>query len=547
MAAPNATVEKLKSLRTRTDLKLRPTPLLKQTFTDFSGNERDLTIRYYQVQGVLHLVFMPRFLLGDDTGLGKTLQAIAALCYLWEKNPNLKAMVLTTKSATKQWAKEFGKFTRGVRVIVSAGSKVQRAMAYEAWRKPSSTPTVLIAGYRSVVNDITQLQNDAGYVLICDEATAFKNPKTQVHQVVRHMASQASRAWGLTATLIKNHLMEGYGIYKVLVPDLFGNVNSFMYYFCIVEQMIVGRGRRVPKIVGYPPDKVVEFREAISPYYLGRPKHVVAAELPTLTREVVEVGLSDDQTAKYKEAMADLKTRGTSTLIVGEARKDGTEEVKEVTKLTVLIYWQEIVDHLGLLECDGDSGKLDTLIEMLTEGDLEDEKVIVFTRFKKMVDILMPALKAAKIKAVRVTGDENETQRQAAQDAFQNPNDDTRVICITNAGSEAINLQAAKAIIFYDSPWSAGDYLQILGRMIRIGSEHDNVLAIHLVATTPNGGMTIDHRVMSVIESKMKLIEAVLGQRLKGKGISSVEQGMLDSRSEINDIFSALQADAQAT
>lgn len=534
-AAANPTIEKLKSLRTRTDLKLKPTPLLKQTFTDFSGNERELAIRYYQVQGILHLIFMPRFLLGDDTGLGKTLQAIAALCYLWAKEPQLKAVVLTTKSATKQWAKEFSKFTRGVRVVVSTGSRAQRHAAYEAWRKPSTTPTVLISGYRSIVNDISAIQNDAGYVLICDEATAFKNPKTQVHQVVRHMSAQAGRCWGLTATLIKNHLMEGYGIYKVLVPTLFGSQNSFMYYFCIVEQMQVGRGRKVPKIVGYFPDKVIEFREVISPYYLGRPKHVVAAELPSLTRKVVEVGLTAAQEEKHAEALSNL-------LIVGEARKDGTEEAKEVTKLTALIYCQEIVDHPGLIECEGDSEKLDTLIEMLTEGDLEDEKVIVYTRFSKMVDILMPALKAAKIKAVRVTGEEDEDERQKAQDAFQNPNDDTRVVCITSAGSEAINLQAAKAIIFYDSPWSAGEYLQILGRMIRIGSEHDNVFAIHLVAR-PTTGKSIDEQVVRVIDKKMKLIEAVLGKRLKGKEDEPDQSATwgLDATSDINDLFNALR------
>ena len=62
---------KLKGLRSRTDLKLKPTKHLKTTFTDYSGTERELKIRYYQVQGILHLVFMKRFLLGDDTGLGK--------------------------------------------------------------------------------------------------------------------------------------------------------------------------------------------------------------------------------------------------------------------------------------------------------------------------------------------------------------------------------------------------------------------------------------------------------------------------------------------
>ncbi len=523
---------KLKGILARKDLKLKPTKHLKTTFTDFSGNERDLVIRYYQVQGILHLIFMKRFLLGDDTGLGKTLESIAALCYIWEKDPTRKVIVLTTKSATPQWAKEFGKFTTGVRVIVAKGTRKNREAAYVAWRR-GTIPTVLIMGYRSAVNDIRKLQEDEKYILICDEATAFKNPKTQVHQVVRHMSEMADRTWALTATLIKNHLMEGHGIYQVVVPGLFGSANSFMYYFCIVEMMQIGRGRKVPRIVGYYPEKVGEFRDRISPYYLGRPKHEVATELPTLTRKIFDVGLSAAQESKYNEALGEF-------LYIGEKRAEGPEE-KEVTKLTAISYCQQIVNHPDLIECDGRSAKMDALIEMLTQGDLAGEKVIIFSRFKKMVNLLMPALKKAKLNPVRVTGDENEDQRQRAQDKFQDPDSDTMVICLTSAGGEAINLQAAKAIIFYDTPWSAGEYLQILGRMIRIGSMHDSVLAIHLVAKLKNGKATVDGRVMEVIGTKMKLIEAVLGERLKGS--SKLEGETIQVASEINTIFDLLKGD----
>merc|ERR1712048_19927 len=127
-------------------------------------------------------------------------------------------------------------------------------------------------------------------------------------------------------------------------------------------------------------------------------------------------------------------------------------------------------------------GKMTTLMEMITgDGELYDEKVIVFTRFKEMVNTAMPILNEAGVKCVRVTGSENEKERQSAMDAFQNTADPTRVIFITMAGGDAINLQAAKAVVFFDMPWSAGDYLQILGRMLRIGSEQQNCYAIHLV------------------------------------------------------------------
>lgn len=533
MAIFTSVPTKLLEYRTRMDLALRPTKHLKETFTDFDGQEKPLSLRYYQVQGVLHLVAMHRFLLGDDTGLGKTLESIAALCFIWEKAPDTKVMVLTTKSASKQWAKEFAKFTRGVRVFLCTGTKDQREAVQRAWRN-STGPTVMIMGYAAARRDFTQLQEDAGYIAIFDEATAFKNVKTQVWQACHHFSHQASRVWGLTATLIKNHLMEGHGIYSVVVPGLFGTTNNFMYYFCIVEMMMVGRGRKVPRIVGYYPEKVAEFREKIAPYFLGRPKHDVASELPTLIRQIVEVGMTNYQATKYREALSNL-------LVINEGKED--EEEKETTKLTAIGYCQEIVDHLELIGCEGASEKLDSLLEMLTDGDLAGEKVIIFSRFKKMINVLMPALKAAGVKAVRITGDETKVEdRQAAMDAFQDPTSDTTVICITMAGSDAINLQAAKAIVFYDSPWSAGDYIQILGRMIRIGSKHASVHAIHLVSQW-DSGETVDQRIMEVLGKKMTLVEAVIGERIKGMS-SNGNGATIEVRSEVNEIFAALKSDA---
>lgn len=528
---------KLLEIRKRTDLTLRSTKHLKETFTDFDGSERDLVIRYYQVQGILHLAAMKRFVLGDDTGTGKTLQCIAALCFLWEKNPDLKVLVMTTKSATPQWVKEFAKFTRGIRVLMCQGTAAKREKTITRW-KEAKGPTVMVAGYRSVVRDFRQFQYEEGYVVVFDEATAFKNPKTQVHQVCQHLGNMASRTWGLTATLIKNHLMEGHGIYEVIQPGLFGSANAFMYYYCIVEQMTVGRGRRVPRIVGYHTDRIVEFREAIAPYYYGRAKHDVAKELPLLTIERYEVELTKDQESKYREALTGLLTIG-ETSELGPEEKDFTE----TKALTSIIYCQEIVNDLELIECEGASSKLDALVDLLTNGDLEDENVIVFTRFKKMVDLIMPALKKAKVKAVRVTGDESGDQRQKAQDAFQNPNDPTRVVCITMAGGDAINLQAAKALIFFDLPWSAGDFLQIIGRMIRIGSLHDRVLALLLQARGPTLGATVDHRVDETVCSKLDLIEAAIGERLKGgKGTTD---GVITQGGEIGNIFEALKNDAR--
>jgi len=461
-----------------------------------------------------------------------TLQAIAALCYIWESEPDRKVIVLTTKSATRQWVDEFTKFTVGVKVIICKGNPAQRKATRKMFMDADG-PTVMVMGYRSAVGDFTEMQGWKDHVLISDEASAFKNPKTQVHQVCRHLSEQADRSWALTATMIKNHLMEGFGIYQAVLPGLFGMTErQFMLYYALTQKHPIGGGRYIDVIVGYLPAKIKEFRQIIDPYFLGRPKHEVAVELPTLTSRTVEVELTDDQEAKYDEALDGLL----------EMIKGGATTVQEVTKLTAISYCQEIVNHLGMIGIEGsESPKVDTLVDMVAEGDFADDKVIVFSRFEKMVSFVMERMKKEKIPAVRVTGKENEDQRRAAMKAFQDPNSDVRVICITTAGSEAINLQAAKVLVCLDTPWSAGDFLQLLGRMIRIGSVHDKCYVIHLVGRRAGKKKeTIDHRIMEVLGHKMNLIEAVLGKRIKGDG----DESAIRVENDISDLFDSLRDDA---
>lgn len=528
-----ARLAKLIEIRSRKDLKLKKTKHLKETFTDFSGKERPLVIRYYQVQGILHLRIMKRFLLGDDTGLGKTLETIAALCYIWEQDPNRKAIILTTKSSIQQWAGEFAKFTTGIKTIVCTGDKNQRAAARKAYLN-TDEPVVIIMGYRSMVGDFTNMQNWKDHVLVADECVVFKNPATQVHQVCRHLASQADRVWALTATMIKNHLMEGFGIFQVIIPGLFGmTATQFMMYYALVKMQSLPGGRHVPVIVGYLPQKIAEFREVISPYYIGRAKYDVASELPTLTSKVINVGMTIEQDSKYSDAI-----EGLLGLV-----KDGAVVEQEISKLTAIAYCQEIVGHMGMIGfVESESPKIDALVELITEGDFADEKVIVFSRFEKMISFTMDRLKKEKVSAVRVTGKENTEQRKKAMDSFQNPESKDRVICITTAGSEAINLQAAKVLVCLDTPWSAGEFLQLVGRMIRIGSEHDKCYVIHMVANkTGKDKETIDHRIMEVLGKKMHLVEAVLGKRIKGEKDSEVAIAV---DNDISDLFASLKSDA---
>jgi hypothetical protein len=360
---------------------------------------------------------------------------------------------------------------------------------------------------------------------LVSNCTAFKNTGTKTWQVCRQLSDRAKRCYGLTATLLKNNLMEGFSIYKVIQPTIFATKTKFMDEFCVVKLQPVGGGRKVPVVVGYR--NLDHFRRIIDPFFLGRQKHMVSSELPKLITRQIVCEMSPSEDTKYAEALSGVLELG-----------DGeTKEYQETAALTSLIYCQQVVDSLHLLRFEEgqeiavglfkdesvkvkDKGaKEEALVDLIT-GELDDEKVIVYTRFEKLVGRLQSVLTAAGVKSVRITGKENDVKRREAQQAFQDLKSDTKIIFITDAGSEAINLQAASAIVFYDAPWSWGTYVQLLGRPIRIGSIHDTVVAYHIVAKRPKGkyksDKTIDDHVLQLLGSKKNLVDKVLGEAAVG-------------------------------
>jgi intein/homing endonuclease len=488
-----------------------------------------------------------------------TVQVIAFLCYLWESEHDSKAIVVSPKSALRQWKSEIERFSTGIKSFVVSGSAEERKAIYEAFLEhptgPDAEKAVLILNYHILVRDWTagsvkprlpdgqpdpkqpaspglldgMLAKLKNPIVIYDECTAFKNPSTKTWQVCRFLADRANRVYGLTATLLKNKLMEGFSIYKVIVPEVFKSKTAFMNDYCVTKlQSIAGSNRKIPIVVGYK--NLAAFRAKIDLYFLGRPKHVVSDELPKLITKEVTCVMSKAEDAKYKQALSGV-------LEMGDGEVKDYEEHKAFVALT---YCQQVVDSLSLLKfkdgdviedflfdesvkVDGLGSKEQALVDLITE-EFDEEKVIVYTRFASLVPRLREILKNEGIKSVEISGNVKDTatnpRRQQAQEAFQDQESDVRVIIITDAGSEAINLQAASAIIFYDSPWSWGNYVQLLGRPIRIGSPHQHVVAVHIVAERPRDAKkdrkTIDHYTIELLQRKKDLVDKVLGESAVG-------------------------------
>lgn len=480
-----------------------------------------------------------------------------------KESEKLKMIVLAPKSALFQWKEEIegyyenGElvregFAKDVKAHVLANKfKIpgQRQLTSTAAREEQyrwtfsnepDAPDVLIMHYGLLWRDKDLLAKYAkDYMVVFDEVTAVKSKKSKTHRVARMLSLAANRCYGLTATLLKNNLLEGYGIYNVIMPGqsvdvngLFGRIGRFENAFCVKRmKFIPGLGRKIPQVVDYK--NIPAFREAIDPYFLGRYKHEVSNELPDLTTKDVRVEMNDAQRRKYDEALSGLLEMA-----------DG--DFQETTVLSQLSYCQQIVNSPETLGYDIPSAKEEEFFRMLSEdfgfhfkndadgiasADTQPDKVIVFTMYKRLIDKLQKDLEDRGVNVCRITGDESSEQRNRYKHLFSN-SPDHNIILINSAGSESINLQAANVIVFFDIPWSWGDYLQILGRMIRIGSRYEKVLAVHLMAQK-----SIDGQKLSMLRKKKNLIDAAMGE-------AQLDALTFQKGNSIRDLFLAIQRES---
>jgi SNF2 family DNA or RNA helicase len=209
--------------------------------------------------------------------------------------------------------------------------------------------------------------------------------------------------------------------------------------------------------------------------------------------------------------------------------------------MTQLSVQQLVANHWALLDKNDEktfhttklSPKEEALLDML-DGDLLGEKVIVFTKYKTWIDRLEWLTKNGHFtnrKFLRITGNENEKQRNDNKRLFQNSNDHDLIV-INAAGLEGINLQQAAHMVLLDVPWSWGDLIQLVGRMVRMASPH-SACTLHILISKG----TIDEYAIETLKGKKGVFEKILGEShsaglLDDKAFLDLESGMESGGSE---------------
>lgn len=528
----NSLVEELKQIRNMKEAKLKPSPFITGKIRAFDGSIVDCSVRNYQSIGILNLMKMTEFVLGDEPGLGKTLQVLYAYAYLRHWYPNLKLLWVGPKSSLQEKLDEVRVMLNHTRAIY-VSSDLGKAGRHQAWKQVRYTGIeVAVCNYNTVMTDYQQIEEayrDYQLMIVLDEAHTISNINTKTHKACKFISKNALRRVAITATVIKNRLMEAYGIFKYTAPDIFPSKLWFESMFCSFGTEFYGR-TQITVLKGY--QNLDLFRRMIGPYFIGRTPDDVGGELPEVTPRKVLLQMEGEQAKRYDQCVSGLFTKKVKDPLTGEDTQVPVQGALRILMSSMIITnaLQMIPEYESLEEY---SSKEKRILDYL-KGDLQDEKVVIFSFFKKWVYRLKGIIeKETGKKVLLITGDQGDTERQQAKNLF-NGSPDHNIILITLAGSQSINLTAARYMIFANLPWSYGDFRQIVGRISRLGSKHESVIALMLI-----NEKSVDEHVFSTLQSKQNLSRSLFKD-------SMPVMELAESDSSVNDIVKRLQQSSRS-
>lgn len=447
------------------------------------------TLREYQKDGVHWIGFLRRYrfggVLADDMGLGKTLQAIAAVT----THRGLKdapSLVIAPKTLLHNWKHEVETFAPRLKTLVVDGTETER----RALLKQIPKHDLVITSYPALQRDIEHYEKlkKPFHYCVLDEAQYIKNPRTVSAHTVKRLHSEYRLA--LTGTPLENSVEELWSIFDFLMPGFLGHHAHFQKHFGL------------PIMKRSDTRALEHLRAKTGVFMLRRTKEKVLKELPPKIEQTIECSLSDEQNILYQDVLARVKSD-----IFGAVKKKGfaASQIHVFAGLTRL---RQICNHPALVlpEKKGKvypSAKLDALLDIVEEIRAEGRKILVFSSFTKMLDIIAKEFDARKIGYEYLSGKTKD--RKGTVDAF-NTGAATAFLISTKAGGIGLNLTAADAVVIFDPWWNPQVERQATDRAHRIGQKK----TVHVFRLRTKG--TIEEKIAALQERKAKLFDALVGE-----------------------------------
>ncbi|HMM90047.1 DEAD/DEAH box helicase [Bradyrhizobium sp.] len=439
-------------------------------------------LRPYQAQGVAWLDLLRESGLGgvlaDDMGLGKTVQ-ILALIALEKARGHLAepTIVVAPTSLMSNWFSETQKFVPDLKVLVLHGPDRKRSFA------AIPEHDVVLTTYPLIARDREVLLSRDWHMAVLDEAQTVKNPDAATTRWLREI--KARHRFCLTGTPMENHLGELWSIMSFANPGYLGDKASF------VRRWRTPIEKRADKV------RSAALARRVRPFLLRRTKAEVAGELPAKTEIVERIALEGGQRDLYDSIRLSMSEK------VRKAIQQRGLARSHIVVLEALLRMRQVCCDPALLKLDDierPSAKLDRLMEMMLELLSEGRKIIVFSQFTSMLDLVRARLDAERVRYGVLTGETRD--RKAAIDGFQTGANDVFLISL-KAGGVGLNLTAADTVIIFDPWWNPAVEEQAIDRAHRIGQDKP-VFVYRLVASG-----TVEEKMEELKERKRALADSV--------------------------------------
>ncbi|WP_406699371.1 DEAD/DEAH box helicase [Singulisphaera sp. Ch08] len=432
----------------------------------------------YQLDGVAFAAGAGRAILADEMGLGKTIQGIGTAEFLANEAEIKKVLVVCPASLKSQWRSEIHRCCdRDVQLV--GGGAAQRGEQYQ------NDCFFTICNYEQVLRDILHIERINWDLIILDEGQRIKNYESKTSGVIKSLRSRFALV--LTGTPLENRLDDLYSIVQFIDDRRLGPGFRFFNKHRMVDE----KG----KVLGYR--NLGELRDRLKPILLRRTRESVKLELPSRTMDIVRIPPSDEQAVIHASHLQ---------IVAAITRKKFLSEMDLLRLQKALLMCRMVADSTTLVnkEDPGYSTKLahlDDLFERIFEE--EGRKVILFSEWTTMLDLIERPLKKRGHGYVRLDGSVPQKQRAELVHRFQN-DASCQLFLTTNAGSTGLNLQAANTVINVDLPWNPAILEQRIARAHRMGQ----VQPVQVFVLVTEG--TLEENLLSTLAAKKDLALAAL-------------------------------------
>lgn len=438
-------------------------------------------LRDYQKKGVEWLLMLYQYnlngILADEMGLGKTLQVIALLDSIRDQEKH--TLIVCPASLIYNWEDEIHRFSNTLSCISITGTKEQRKKRIHDIFKYN----ILITSYDYLRRDIEEYQDITFEYVVLDEAQNIKNQKTKNATSVKELHSRHRLA--LSGTPIENSLAELWSIFDFLMP---GYLFSYHYFKTQYES---------PIVLNQNEDVTKKLRSFVSPFILRRTKKEVLKELPDKVDHQYLIDFSKEEQKLYlanlTQASKELQAK------MNEPHIDHIAVLAALTKLRQLCCDPRLLyDNI-----QKPSSKVQACMELVQILTEHNKKVLLFSSFTSLIDLLTQELEQNQISYYVLTGSTSKEERRKLVHAFQT--DTTQVFLISlKAGGTGLNLTAAEAVIHIDPWWNLSAQNQATDRAHRIG-QNANVQVYRLIMKS-----SIEEKIVKMQERKKDLADTFI-------------------------------------